>query len=92
MAGTYFAKYAPHALKYSRMTNLGIKIIVLARVIVGNYTQGQEDYGTPNDDQDECIYDSCVDDPIFPKTFAIFDSNQIYPEYVLQYRCNYNFQ
>ncbi|XP_057213071.1 protein mono-ADP-ribosyltransferase PARP11 [Triplophysa rosa] len=90
--GTYFAKYASYAFNYSKKTNWGTKIIVLARVIVGNYTQGHEDYCTPNDDQDECIYDSCVDDPIFPKTFAIFDSNQIYPEYVLQYRCTYNFQ
>lgn len=85
--GTYFAKHASHAIRYSN-TRQGTKVLLLARVIVGKYKTGHSDDCTPNDDQDENIHDSCVDDPRYPKIFVIFDSNQIYPEYVLEYRSN----
>lgn len=87
-AGTYFAKHASFATKYSEDTCQGTKVMLLARVIVGKYRQGHQDYCTPNDDQNENIHDSCVDNALCPRIFVIFDSNQIYPEYVLEYRCN----
>uniref|UniRef100_A0A0E9UIE7 PARP catalytic domain-containing protein n=2 Tax=Anguilla TaxID=7935 RepID=A0A0E9UIE7_ANGAN len=31
------------------------------------------------------FYDSCIDDFNYPKTFLIFNSNQIYPEYLIQF-------
>lgn len=62
--------------------------MLLARVIVGKYRSGHQDYCTPNDGQNENKHDSCADDAVSPKIFVIFDSNQIYPEYVLEYRCN----
>ncbi|XP_016392035.1 poly [ADP-ribose] polymerase 11-like isoform X1 [Sinocyclocheilus rhinocerous] len=83
--GTYFAKHASFADKYSK-TRQGTKVMLLARVIVGKYKTGHDDYCTPNDDQDENRHDSCVDDTLYPKVFVIFDSNQIYPEYMLEYR------
>ncbi len=86
-AGTYFAKHASFANKYSN-TRQGTKVMLLARVIVGKYKTGHEDYCTPNDDQNENIHDSCVDDTLYPRVFIIFDSNQIYPEYMLEYRSN----
>lgn len=57
----------------------------LARVIVGKYRKGQPDLCKPDGDQNENIHDSCVDDIKNPKIFVIFNSNQIYPEYVLEY-------
>ncbi|XP_048012775.1 protein mono-ADP-ribosyltransferase PARP11-like isoform X3 [Megalobrama amblycephala] len=86
--GTYFAKHASLATKYSENTCQGTKVMLLARVIVGKYRTGHQDYCTPNDDQNDNIHDSCVDNALCPRIFVIFDSNQIYPEYVLEYRCN----
>lgn len=84
--GTYFAKHASYAYRYSEVTNVGTKIMLLARVIVGKYKTGRMDYCTPNDDENEYKHDSCVDNTLYPKIFVVFDSNQIYPEYVLEYR------
>ncbi|RXN05141.1 poly [ADP-ribose] polymerase 11-like protein [Labeo rohita] len=87
-AGTYFAKHASFANNYSANTGLGTKVMLLARVIVGKYKTGRQDYCTPDDDLDERIHDSCVDDMLCPRIFVIFDSNQIYPEYLIEYRSN----
>lgn len=86
--GTYFAKHAALASGYSDRTPQGTKLLLIARVIVGKYKAGRYDYCTPDDDQGENvhIHDSCVDNVHFPRIFVIFDSNQIYPEYVLEYR------
>ncbi|XP_073722762.1 protein mono-ADP-ribosyltransferase PARP11-like [Misgurnus anguillicaudatus] len=84
--GTYFAKHASYAYEISKNTGNDTKIILLARVIVGKYKTGRNNYCTPNDDEDKYKYDSCVDRTDTPSIFVIFDSNQIYPEYVLQYR------
>ncbi|XP_073670240.1 uncharacterized protein [Paramisgurnus dabryanus] len=84
--GTYFAKHASYADNYSEINTQGTKIMLLARVIVGKYKTGSRDYCTPDDDENEYTYDSCVDDTRYPRIFVIFDSNQIYPEYVLEYR------
>ncbi|XP_050959398.1 protein mono-ADP-ribosyltransferase PARP11-like [Labeo rohita] len=86
--GTYFAKHASFANNYSANTGLGTKVMLLARVIVGKYKTGRQDYCTPDDDLDERIHDSCVDDMLCPRIFVIFDSNQIYPEYLIEYRSN----
>ncbi|XP_051546845.1 protein mono-ADP-ribosyltransferase PARP11-like [Myxocyprinus asiaticus] len=86
--GTYFAKHASFATKYSEITSRGTKVMLLARVIVGKYKTGYQDYCKPDDDQDENLHDSCVDDTLYPRIFVIFDCNQIYPEYVLEYRNN----
>lgn len=86
VAGTYFAKHASLANKYSKNASQSTKVMLIARVLVGKYKIGHQDYCTPDDDQDENIHDSCVDDAICPRVFVIFDSNQIYPEYVLEYR------
>ncbi|KAG1953452.1 protein mono-ADP-ribosyltransferase PARP11-like isoform X3 [Pimephales promelas] len=82
--GTYFAKHASLATRYSEAKST--KVMLIARVLVGKYKTGHQDYCTPNDDQNENIHDSCVDDEICPRIFVIFDSTQIYPEYVLEYR------
>ncbi|XP_056116172.1 protein mono-ADP-ribosyltransferase PARP11 isoform X3 [Rhinichthys klamathensis goyatoka] len=84
--GTYFAKHASLATRYSENGSQSTKVMLVARVLVGKYKTGHQDYCTPDDDQDENIHDSCVDDAIGPRIFVIFDSNQIYPEYVLEYR------
>ncbi|XP_017552475.1 protein mono-ADP-ribosyltransferase PARP11-like isoform X2 [Pygocentrus nattereri] len=88
--GTYFAKHASYAANYSLIAKPGVntlQIMFLARVTVGKYKQGQSDLCKPDGDQKENIHDSCVDNEMYPRIFVIFDSNQIYPEYLLEYGC-----
>uniref|UniRef100_A0A4W4G1Q4 Poly [ADP-ribose] polymerase n=1 Tax=Electrophorus electricus TaxID=8005 RepID=A0A4W4G1Q4_ELEEL len=86
--GTYFAKHASYADNYSVPDQQGFnktQVMVLARVIVGEYKKGEDDFCKPDDDLKENLHDSCVDNPSHPTIYVIFDSNQIYPEYVLEY-------
>ncbi|XP_026778693.3 protein mono-ADP-ribosyltransferase PARP11-like isoform X2 [Pangasianodon hypophthalmus] len=86
--GTYFALHAAHADKYSKAQSQEVnntRIIFLARVIVGKYTTGQQNLCKPDGDQIENIHDSCVDNTLYPRIFVVFNSNQIYPAYVLEY-------
>ncbi|CAB1346186.1 unnamed protein product [Coregonus sp. 'balchen'] len=52
----------------------------LCQVIVGKTTLGKKD-----DKSAINFHDSCVDNVIYPRIFVIFDPNQIYPEYLIQY-------
>lgn len=63
------------------------KCMFLARVLVGEYTLGHPQYCRPpsKDTSIANFFDSCVDDLINPKIFVIFDSNQIYPEYLIEF-------
>ncbi|XP_030295360.1 protein mono-ADP-ribosyltransferase PARP11 [Sparus aurata] len=99
--GIYFAKYATYADNYSHgSTDLlplyggetrGVngeytKIIFVARVMVGKSVDGQKHYQKPDHGKKENTHYSCVDDVKHPNIFVIFDPNQIYPEYLIQYR------
>ncbi|MEE6477291.1 hypothetical protein FKM82_011455 [Ascaphus truei] len=63
------------------------KSMFLARVIVGDYTNGDSKYIRPpsKDGSFVNLYDSCVDNPFSPQIYVIFDANQIYPEYILHF-------
>uniref|UniRef100_A0A3Q4MDM1 Poly [ADP-ribose] polymerase n=1 Tax=Neolamprologus brichardi TaxID=32507 RepID=A0A3Q4MDM1_NEOBR len=98
--GIYFAKHAALAGKYSKssleplpvyggktqLVHSGeTKIIFLARVMTGKPVAGESDFQKPDHRNPENLHDSCVDVVSHPKIFVIFDPNQIYPEYVIQY-------
>uniref|UniRef100_A0A8C5E4S0 Poly [ADP-ribose] polymerase n=1 Tax=Gouania willdenowi TaxID=441366 RepID=A0A8C5E4S0_GOUWI len=87
--GIYFAKNASYADRYSRVgmlpgTSWGFstKVMFLARVIVGKFTLGHRHFIKPDDGND---YQSSVDNMTDPHIFVIFDSYQIYPEYLIEY-------
>lgn len=63
------------------------KSMFLARVLIGDYTVGQSKFCRPpsKDTRVTNFYDSCVDDIANPKIFVIFDCNQIYPEYLIEF-------
>uniref|UniRef100_A0A3B4YIM8 Poly(ADP-ribose) polymerase family member 11 n=1 Tax=Seriola lalandi dorsalis TaxID=1841481 RepID=A0A3B4YIM8_SERLL len=96
----YFAKHATYADKYSKSSTDPLplyvggtgsvprdtKIVFLARVMIGKSIVGQSDFRKPDDGSPENSHDSCVDVKKHPNIFVIFDSNQIYPEYLIQYR------
>ncbi|XP_061085443.1 protein mono-ADP-ribosyltransferase PARP11-like isoform X1 [Conger conger] len=63
------------------------KSMFLARVLVGECTVGHPLFSRPpsKDTTITNFYDSCVDDIVNPKIFVIFDSNQVYPEYLIEF-------
>ncbi|XP_069318839.1 zinc finger CCCH-type antiviral protein 1 isoform X2 [Eulemur rufifrons] len=77
--GNYFAKDAFYSHKNcpydARHT-----IMFVARVLVGNFTKGEKMYTGP-----PLPYDSYVDFTFNPSVFVIFEKDQIYPEYVIEY-------
>ncbi|KAM3836114.1 protein mono-ADP-ribosyltransferase PARP11-like [Diretmus argenteus] len=98
--GTYFAAHATYADNYSRWSadplplyegaSQGVqgqqtKIIFVARVMIGNSKMGQRHFQKPDHESSTNDHDSCVDDIRHPKIFVVFDPNQIYPEYLIQY-------
>ncbi|KAF3705142.1 Poly [ADP-ribose] polymerase 11 [Channa argus] len=95
--GVYFARHASAADKYSKSSSnsgdtlggvllKGTKVIFLARVMIGKPVVGQSRFQKPDHGSSENSHDSCVDDINHPNIFIIFDSNQIYPEYLIEYR------
>lgn len=99
--GVYFARHAAVADKYSnsskntlplcggdtQSTRFGdTRVVFLARVIIGKTILGQSHFQKPDHGSSENSHDSCVDNIKHPKIFIIFDSNQIYPEYLIQYK------
>ncbi|CAK6961349.1 protein mono-ADP-ribosyltransferase PARP11 [Scomber scombrus] len=96
--GIYFARHASFADTYSEISTNPLslygsttqgeqtKIIFLARVITGKSKVGQYHFQKPDHQCSENLHDSCVDDIIPPTIFVIFDPNQIYPEYLIQYK------
>lgn len=80
--GSYFARDASYSNKYSK-GHQG-KVMFVALVLVGEYTVGQSNYvRPPPKGNGTTLYDSCVN----PETsiFVIFEKQQIYPEYVIEY-------
>lgn len=58
----------------------------LAHVLVGDFTEGNpallcppQKYGSSQ------RYDSCVDNKNNPSVFVVFEKDQVYPTYILEY-------
>ncbi|XP_070612419.1 protein mono-ADP-ribosyltransferase PARP12-like isoform X2 [Erythrolamprus reginae] len=85
--GSYFAKDASYSHEYCTSKRKA-KTMLVARVLVGNYVQGESSYvrPPPKPNQSNSFYDSCVDDVQNPSIFVIFEKHQIYPAYVVEYQ------
>ena len=61
----------------------------VAKVLVGSYTKGHSSYRRPPpkipSDPRSDLYDSCVDNQSNPSVFVVFDTDQVYPEYIITY-------
>nr|XP_017536547.2 zinc finger CCCH-type antiviral protein 1 isoform X2 [Manis javanica] len=77
--GNYFTKDAICSHKNCLCDPKNI-IMFVARVLVGDFVEGNKDYRSP-----PIPYDSCVDTRLNPSIFVIFQKDQIYPEYVIEY-------
>ncbi|NXP27013.1 PAR12 polymerase, partial [Scytalopus superciliaris] len=81
--GSYFARDASYSDKYCGTDSS--KTMFLARVLVGEFTCGCSHYVRPPMKDSQNFYDSCVNDFLNPSIFVIFEKQQIYPEYLIEY-------
>ncbi|XP_046551702.1 protein mono-ADP-ribosyltransferase PARP12-like [Haliotis rubra] len=81
--GAYFARDAKYSHCYTKGRN---RYMFLARVLVGKYALGDSSYTRPPPRKGHVLYDSCVNDINNPSIFVIFERNQCYPEYLVEYR------
>ncbi|XP_032954599.1 zinc finger CCCH-type antiviral protein 1 isoform X1 [Rhinolophus ferrumequinum] len=77
--GNYFTKDAICAHSNCQCDLKSI-VMFVARVLVGESIEGHKSYTSP-----PAPYDSCVDTRLNPSVFVIFQKDQIYPEYVIEY-------
>ncbi|XP_057177173.1 LOW QUALITY PROTEIN: protein mono-ADP-ribosyltransferase PARP14-like [Triplophysa rosa] len=87
--GTYFAidpKYS--AQGYSPPDKKGQKGMYLARVLVGDFTQGKKGLPAPPKKGSNAIHlhDSVTDNTKKPSMFVIFHDVQAYPEYLITFQ------
>ncbi|KAM9807886.1 protein mono-ADP-ribosyltransferase PARP12 [Neosynchiropus ocellatus] len=83
--GSYFARDASYSNKYAQAKG-GRKVMFAALVLVGESTKGSSCYlRPPPKPKSNTLYDSCVDQMISPSIYVIFEKQQIYPEYIIDY-------
>ncbi|XP_053113640.1 protein mono-ADP-ribosyltransferase PARP12-like isoform X2 [Hemicordylus capensis] len=84
--GSYFARDASYSHRYCQ-SDSRYKTMFVARVLVGDYVQGNAAYLRPpsRPNQQNSFYDSCVDNLLDSSIFVIFEKHQIYPAYVIEY-------
>nr|XP_009491491.1 PREDICTED: poly [ADP-ribose] polymerase 14 [Pelecanus crispus] len=88
--GTYFAVNASYSASdtYSKPDVHGKKYMYLARVLVGEYSQGTKGSITPaakNISNSIDLFDSSTDNVNQPSMFIIFNDIQAYPEYLITF-------
>ncbi|NWZ24385.1 PAR14 polymerase, partial [Asarcornis scutulata] len=88
--GTYFAVHASYSAHdtYSRPDVDGKKYMYVARVLVGEYSQGSKGSITPaakSAGNSVELYDSSTDNVNHPSMFIIFSDIQAYPEYLITF-------
>ena len=88
--GSYFAVDASYSNNYSGPGGDKTRFMFLVRVLTGESKLGMQDFRRPplKDPSDPAsdLYDSCVDDENQPKIFVIFNDEQCYPSYLIQYQ------
>ncbi|XP_059190758.1 protein mono-ADP-ribosyltransferase PARP12 [Centropristis striata] len=84
--GSYFARDASYSDRYARAKRSLNKIMFVALVLVGEYVRGSSSYvRPPPKGNSKTLYDSCVDRESDPSIYVVFEKQQIYPEYIIDY-------
>ncbi|XP_044288832.1 protein mono-ADP-ribosyltransferase TIPARP [Varanus komodoensis] len=87
--GSYFARKASYSHNFSKRSPKGVHYMFLAKVLTGRYTVGNHSMRRPPPVNPASItsdlYDSCVDNFFEPQIFVIFNDDQSYPYFVIQY-------
>ncbi|XP_053320429.1 protein mono-ADP-ribosyltransferase PARP11-like [Spea bombifrons] len=76
-----------HGIILQQVSSWAKKPMFLARVLVGESVCGNASYMHPPSKDGSLVnfYDSCVDNIFNPLIYVIFDSTQIYPEYLIHF-------
>ena len=85
--GVYFARDAAYSVWYAERGG-GARVMYLARVLVGQYCQGNSAMIVPppkNPSRPEILFDSLVNKTEDPSIFVVFFYAQCYPEYLLTF-------
>ncbi|NXY38430.1 PARPT polymerase, partial [Pomatorhinus ruficollis] len=87
--GSYFARKASYSHNFSKRSPKGVHFMFLAKVLTGRYTVGNHTMRRPPPVEPGSItsdlYDSCVDNYLEPQIFVIFNDDQSYPYFIIQY-------
>uniref|UniRef100_A0A8C4N8X8 Poly(ADP-ribose) polymerase family member 12 n=1 Tax=Eptatretus burgeri TaxID=7764 RepID=A0A8C4N8X8_EPTBU len=85
--GSYFARDAKYSDAYAKDDVHASRFMFLVRVLVGEFTKGSSEYSRPPTKPGSSVhlYDSCVDDEGNPSIFVVFERDQMYPEYIMEY-------
>uniref|UniRef100_A0A8C5PFB9 TCDD inducible poly(ADP-ribose) polymerase n=1 Tax=Leptobrachium leishanense TaxID=445787 RepID=A0A8C5PFB9_9ANUR len=87
--GSYFARKASYSHGFSKRSTKGVHYMFLAKVLSGRYTVGNHTMRRPPPLNPLSItsdlYDSCVDNFFEPQIFVIFNDDQSYPYFIIQY-------
>ncbi|XP_007886976.1 protein mono-ADP-ribosyltransferase TIPARP [Callorhinchus milii] len=87
--GSYFARKASYSHNFSKKSKEGIHYMFLAKLLIGKYTLGKPSMRRPPSqspaDPSSDLFDSCVDNWLDPQIFVIFNDDQSFPYFVIQY-------
>ncbi|CAJ0943456.1 unnamed protein product [Ranitomeya imitator] len=87
--GSYFARKASYSHNFSKRSQKGVHYMFLAKVLTGRYIVGNHTMRRPPPlnpgDITSDLYDSCVDNFFEPQIFVIFNDDQSYPYFIIQY-------
>ncbi|XP_028840585.1 protein mono-ADP-ribosyltransferase PARP14-like [Denticeps clupeoides] len=88
--GAYFAVDPAYSARgYAKPDQTGLKRMYLAKVLVGDFTQGRAGLLAPparSSGNSADLYDSVTDNSARPSMFVIFNDVQAYPEYVITFQ------
>jgi hypothetical protein len=79
--GVYFAKESKYSQKYAKPNKKKEYCMILSRVLVGSYENGNPTMKEPNDQ-----FDSTVDCIQSPTIFVVYNDFQAIPDYLIYYK------
>ena len=88
--GVYFARDASYSTRYAHADDNAQKHMYLTRVLVGEYTVGDDEMvvpppKNPNINQ-HILFDSTVDNQATPSIYVVYTDSQNYPAYLINYK------
>lgn len=87
--GSYFARKAVYSHNFSKRSPKGVHCMFLAKVLTGRFIVGNPSMRRPPPlnprDPSSDLYDSCVDNWVDPQIYVIFNDDQSYPYFIIQY-------
>ncbi|XP_040018846.2 protein mono-ADP-ribosyltransferase PARP12 [Gasterosteus aculeatus] len=84
--GSYFARDASRSDCYVQVKSGQHRIMFVALVLVGEHAKGSSSFvRPPPKGNGKTLYDSCVDSQSDPSIYVVFEKQQIYPEYLIDY-------